>query len=147
MPRIPNLDGLMFPTVSGKRIEKGSLRYYWDPVRSAFRQTVPAERWAALCEGQQDLDSTTSGTFASLIVDRGGDEYDVAAQLGNTPEVCRRTYIHSYKDRHRTGWASSTSRRPSSTLARGVGRVATGWQMTLYAGNSYPGALPSSRQH
>jgi integrase len=102
MPRIPNQDGLVFPTVQGKRVEKGALRYYWDPVRSAFRQTVTVERWEALCEGQLDLDFYVLRHYcASLIVERGGNEYDVAAQLGNTPEVCRRTYIHSYEDRQR----------------------------------------------
>ena len=36
---------------------------------------------------------------ASLIVDRGGNEYDVSAQLGNSPQVARETYIHMYRDR------------------------------------------------
>lgn len=99
---MPRLGDLVFPTVRGKQVEKGSLRYYWDPVRSAFRLTIPDERWNALCEGQQDLDFYVLRHFcASVIVDRGGNEYDVAAQLGNTPEVCRQTYIHSYEDRQR----------------------------------------------
>jgi integrase len=102
MPRVDNPAGLVFPTVSGKRVEKGSLRYYWDPVRSAFRAKVTRDRWDALCEGQTDLDFYVLRHYcASLIVARGGNEYDVAAQLGNTPEVCRRTYIHSYEDRQR----------------------------------------------
>jgi integrase len=99
---MPRYGDLVFPTVQGKRVEKGALRYYWDPVRSAFRLTVTRDRWQALCEGQQDLDFYVLRHFcASLIVERGGNEYDVAAQLGNTPEVCRRTYIHSYEDRQR----------------------------------------------
>jgi integrase len=102
MPRVPSTSGLVFPTVNGKRVEKGSLRYYWDPVRSAFRATTTQDRWDALCEGQPDLDFYVLRHFcASLIVARGGNEYDVAAQLGNTPEVCRRTYIHSYEDQQR----------------------------------------------
>jgi integrase len=102
MPRIPNQDGLVFPTIRGARMDKGSLRYYWDPVRSAFRATITPDRWRDLCEGQQDLDFYVLRHYcASLIVERGGNEYDVAAQLGNTPEVARRTYIHSYEDRQR----------------------------------------------
>jgi integrase len=93
---------LVFPTIRGKHIERGSLRYTWEPVRSAFRQTVTRERWDELCEGQPDLDFYVLRHFcASLIVERGGNEFDVAAQLGNTVEVCRATYIHRFEDRQR----------------------------------------------
>jgi integrase len=93
---------LVFPTIRGKHVEKGSLRYIWEPVRSAFRQTVSRERWDELCEGQPDLDFYVCRHFcASVIVERGGNEFDVAAQLGNTVEVCRETYIHSYADSQR----------------------------------------------
>lgn len=102
MPRIDNPQGLVFPTVRGAKMEKGALRYYWDPVRSAFRATIAPDRWQALCESQPDLDFYVLRHYcASLIVERGGNEYDVSAQLGNTPEVCRRTYIHRYEDRQR----------------------------------------------
>jgi integrase len=98
MPRIPNQDGIVFPSIRGDRISRaGGLRYYWDPVRSAFRQTVTPERWADLCEGQPDLAWYSLRHFAaSIIVARGGNEYDVSAQLGNTPEVARETYVHAY---------------------------------------------------
>jgi integrase len=100
--RMPRYGDLVFPSIRGNKIDKGGLRYYWDPVRSAFRNTISRERWQALCEGQQDLDFYCLRHFAaSIIVERGGNEYDVAAQLGNTPEVARRTYIHSYEDRQR----------------------------------------------
>lgn len=102
MHRIANREGLLFPAVSGVPYIKGTLRYYWDPVRSAFRLKVSAERWAELCEGQSDLDFYALRHFAaSIIVARGGNEFDVAAQLGNTPEVARETYIHEYRDRQR----------------------------------------------
>jgi hypothetical protein len=31
--------------------------------------------------------------------DRGLTEFDIAHQLGNSPEVCRETYIHTHVDR------------------------------------------------
>ena len=100
--QMPRLSDLVFPTVSGRRMEKGSLRYYFDPVRSAFREKVTPERWEQLCEGQPDLHPYVLRHFcASMIVERGGNEYDVSAMLGNTPEVAREVYIHKYEDRQR----------------------------------------------
>jgi integrase len=102
MPRISNQAGLLFPSIRGKRVEKGGLRYLWDPVRSAFQATVSPARWAELCEGQENLDFYALRHYcASVIVERGGNEYDVSAQLGNTPQVARETYIHAYEDRQR----------------------------------------------
>lgn len=101
----PNLDpGPLFRTVTGIPVDrKGALHYHWSPIRAAFRQTVTDERWAELLAGQSDqrsLDFYALRHFcASIIVDRGGDEYDVAQQLGNTPEVARSVYIHGYRDR------------------------------------------------
>ena len=94
----------LFSTVQGKPMgTKGDLHYYWSPIRAAFKTTCTPERWAELLEGQSDrrsLDFYALRHFcASIIVDRGGDEYDVAQQLGNTPEVCRKVYIHGYRDR------------------------------------------------
>lgn len=96
--------GPLFRTVTGLAMDrKGALHYHWSPIRAAFRQTVTPERWAELTEGQSDrrsLDFYALRHFcASIIVDRGGDEYDVSHQLGNTPEVARKVYIHGYRDR------------------------------------------------
>jgi hypothetical protein len=33
------------------------------------------------------------------MADRGLSEFDIAHQLGNSPEVCRETYIHTHRDR------------------------------------------------
>jgi integrase len=101
----PPLDaGPLFRTVSGLVMDrKGALHYHWSPIRAAFRQTVTDERWAELLAGQSDqrsLDFYALRHFcASIIVDRGGDEYAVSQQLGNTPDVARRVYIHGYRDR------------------------------------------------
>ena len=101
--RSRQLDGPLFRTVDGKPIVKGALRYYWDPVRSVFQSQVSPERWRELLAGQKNqetLDFYSLRHFcASLIVDRGGNEFDVSAQLGNSPEVARETYIHAYRDR------------------------------------------------
>ncbi|HEU4975707.1 MAG TPA: site-specific integrase [Baekduia sp.] len=92
--------GPIFTTVTGAAIVKGALRYYWDPIRTAFRQTASDGRWEELLDGSEDgksLDYYCLRHFcASQIVARGGNEYDVSAQLGNSPQVARETYIHSY---------------------------------------------------
>lgn len=99
--RLPTT-GPVFTTVTGARVEKGGLRYYWDPIRSAFRETVTEERWAELLDGSDDGKNLDFYALrhhcASRIVARGGNEYDVSAQLGNSPEVAREVYIHSYTD-------------------------------------------------
>jgi integrase len=99
MPVLPRT-GPIFLTITGERMLKGALRYYWDPVRAAFQATVSEQRWAELLDGTEDgknLDFYALRHFcASQIVEHGGNEYDVAAQLGNSPEVARETYIHSY---------------------------------------------------
>jgi integrase len=97
-------DGPVFTTVTGRPMDrKGALHYHWKPVRAAFRETIPDARWRELLNGQSDkrsLEFYSCRHFcASIIVDRGGNEYDVAQQLGNTPEVARRVYIHGYRDR------------------------------------------------
>jgi hypothetical protein len=94
---MPRGADFVFPTIRAKQMTKGASRFYWDPVRSAFRQTVTAERWKDLCEGQPDLALySLRHHAASQVVARGGNEYDCAALLGNTPEVCREVYIHEY---------------------------------------------------
>lgn len=102
MPRVPNLDGLVFPTVSGRRVEKGSLSYYWSPIRAGFQAVTTTERWRELLGGQKDLAYyVLRHHCASKIVANGGNEYDVARQLGNTPEVARQTYIHDFEQEGR----------------------------------------------
>jgi integrase len=99
---MPASSGVLFRTVTGQRMVKGALAYHWGPIRAAFRQTVTPDRWGELVEGTKNPDLSFYALrhhAASVIVDRGGNEYDVAQQLGNTPDVCREVYIHSYKER------------------------------------------------
>jgi integrase len=95
--------GPIFPTVTGRRMDtKGALHYAWSPVRAAFKATVTPERWAELLNGSEgrDLPFYALRHFAaSIIVDRGGNEYEVAAQLGNSPEVARDRYVHTFRER------------------------------------------------
>lgn len=95
--------GPMFRTITGRPMVKGSLSYHWSPVRAAFRQTVSEERWNAL------IDVDENGTrrdlhlyvlrhrVASVMADRGATARDISEQLGNSPEVCERTYIHPFE--------------------------------------------------
>jgi integrase len=100
---MPRHGDLLFPTVRGREMHHvGGHAYYWAPVRDGFRQTVTPERWADLCEGQPNLDLyVLRHACASMIVANGGNEFDVAAQLGNSPEIARETYVHEYRDRQR----------------------------------------------
>jgi integrase len=101
MPDIPS-KGPIYRTVRGTPFDKGSLRYYWDPIRARFRQTVTDERWAELLDGTEDGQHfdfyVLRHRVGSHIVAMGGNEYDASHQLGNSPEVCRRTYIHQDSD-------------------------------------------------
>lgn len=99
----PVTRGPIFPTVTGRRMDtKGGLHYAWSPVRAAFKATVTPERYAELLHGsaEKDIPFYALRHFAaSIIVDRGGNEFDCAQQLGNTPDVCRKVYVHGYAQR------------------------------------------------
>jgi integrase len=98
MPR--KAQGLVFTTVGGKPINKGASRYYWDPVRKTFAAQLDERRRDALLHGRPDLDLYELRHFCgSVMADRGLSEFDISAQLGNTPDVCRKHYIHVYRDR------------------------------------------------
>lgn len=92
-------EGPMFRTVTGRPMVKGSLSFHWTPIAAAFRQTVTEERWAALTEGQPSFAIySLRHRVASVMADRGASARDIAEQLGNTPEVCERTYIHPFSE-------------------------------------------------
>lgn len=99
---LPN-DGPIFRTVTGVIMGKGGLRYHWEPVRSAFRETVTTERWRQLLDDTADkktLDFYVLRHFcASVMADRGLTAKQIAGQLGNSEAVCQETYIHLYRDR------------------------------------------------
>lgn len=99
MPHLAT-EGPMFRTVTGKAMVGHSPANYWQPVRDKFEAKTDRDRWLALLGGQDSFDLYSLRHFcASIIVDRGGNEYDGAKQLGNTPEVFREHYMHDYKDR------------------------------------------------
>jgi integrase len=91
--------GPMFRSVTGKPVAKGGLSYLWTPIAAAFRETVSEERWEALTEGQPGFAVySLRHRVASVMADRGASARDIAEQLGNSPEVCERVYIHPYAD-------------------------------------------------
>jgi integrase len=101
--------GPLFTTVTGLPFSKGNLRHHWDPVRSAFRETVTPERWAQLLDDTaeegtrrraKNLDFYVLRHFcASVLADRGCTAKEISAQLGNSEQVCQDVYIHLYRDR------------------------------------------------
>lgn len=92
--------GLLFKTTRGAGYDKGAWGYYWRPVRSAFVAKLPPARRAELQAAKGALDPYALRHFCgSLMADRGLSEFDIAHQLGNSPEVCRETYIHTHVDR------------------------------------------------
>jgi integrase len=103
MPVIP-ASGPLFTTVTGKPMVKGNLVHAWEPIRSAFRETVTEQRWRELLDAQEDdtknLAFYTLRHFcASVLADRGASMADIAHQLGNSEQVCRETYVHAFVDR------------------------------------------------
>lgn len=98
---IPGLrTGRLFSTVQGKRLEKGAVAYYWRDIRAAFIVSLDPERRKELLAVKGALDPyALRHACASWIVANGGDEYDVSAQLGNTPEVARANYVHDFEER------------------------------------------------
>jgi integrase len=92
--------GLLFKTVRGAGYDKGAWGYYWRPVRAAFVAHLEPARRAELLAAKGALDPYALRHFCgSLMADRGLSEFDIAHQLGNSPEVCRETYIHTHRDR------------------------------------------------
>lgn len=78
----------LFPTVTGKRMRRGSLNYSWRRVRDmAGRPTVDLYELRHFA--------------ASHMADMGMTARDMSEQLGNSPEVCERVYVHSYEGRWR----------------------------------------------
>jgi integrase len=89
--------GHLFTTVTGKPVRKGAYTYYWDRVRVVFEAKLEPARRAELLGDRLNLDLyELRHAAASQIVARGGNEYDVSFQLGNSPQVARETYIHSF---------------------------------------------------
>jgi integrase len=92
--------GTLFRTTYGKQYTKGNAGYYWREVKAAFVAQLDEERRAELLEVDGALDPYALRHFCgSLMADRGLTEFDIAHQLGHSPEVCRKHYIHAHRDR------------------------------------------------
>jgi hypothetical protein len=99
----PFRTGLLFPSPTGKNLATyHGYQSYWDSIRKVFETQIPRDRRDLLREDGKEIALYSLRHFcASQIVARGGNEYDCAAMLGNTPEVCRETYIHEFKTERR----------------------------------------------
>lgn len=76
----------LFPTVTGRRMNRGSMNYQWRRV------TAQA--------GMPGVDMYEARHFfGSQLADMGLTARDIAEQMGNSPEVCERVYVHLYQDR------------------------------------------------
>lgn len=82
--RVPERDGVVFRTITGKRLTGLSLHYYWNPVRAAIGR--PGESFYAL----------RHFCAAHLMNELGHEAEDVAMQLGHTDGgvLVRRLYGH-----------------------------------------------------
>ncbi len=96
--------GLVFPSLRGKSMARGKESgYYWREIREAFvfwlseNDPVRLREFQAV-KGSLDLYSLRHFT-ASVMVDRGANEFSVSQQLGNSAQVCRDTYIHHHAQR------------------------------------------------
>lgn len=92
--------GLLFLTAQGKPYTIGSFGYYWKPVRAAFVASLEPDRKKRLLAVKGALDVYALRHYcASIMADRGANEFEISAQLGNSPEVCRDIYVHVHRDR------------------------------------------------
>ena len=102
---LPRRPGAVFRTPTEKPIRPNNFRYWWMPVRSAFLHDLPADHWLPrrlMADPKDHLDVYELRHFAgSLMADRGLSSHDIALQMGNTPAVAERTYLHPHHDRVR----------------------------------------------
>lgn len=96
--------GLVFESIYGKPLTKGSYGYIWRPIRAAFEASLEPRRRDELLQMEdgtyRDLDLyELRHACGSTMADRGLTKWDIAAQLGNSPAICEKTYIHVHRDR------------------------------------------------
>lgn len=90
----------VFATPTGKPLLPNNYRYYWGKVRSTFLGTLPSSHWLPRRIGESDahLDVYELRHFCgSYLASEGLSSWDIAEQLGNTPAVCERIYVHPYR--------------------------------------------------
>ena len=114
----------VFHAPCGALFSKSKHHYYWDPVRTAFMESLPPDHWLAervMSLGPKgDYDFHELRHFhASTLKDAGVTDGDNALQLGHTDggELVSKRYAHPDKElareRIREQWAHRR-RRPSS---------------------------------
>lgn len=105
LQRLARMHEYVFETRQGHRLRPGSVGYYWRPVRDAFADELPPSHWLPrrLQEDPGDrLDFyELRHMCGSIMAHNGANEFEIAEHLGNSPEVCRRVYIHPFRDQVR----------------------------------------------
>lgn len=101
---LPRRPGGIFKTATGKEMKPNSIRYPWATVRGAFVASLPESHWM-IRRLQRDADDELvpyelRHHCGSYLADQGLTAREIAAHLGNTPDVCE-VYIHDYDDRVR----------------------------------------------
>lgn len=103
--------GHVFKAPRGNSFVRGNFWYYWNPVRDAFKVWLEGEdpdRARRLFTQGRDPNKVPNLDLyelrhhvGSVMAERGRNEFEIAEQLGNSPEVCREYYIHPFTDRVR----------------------------------------------
>lgn len=96
-------DGNVFRSPTLKPLRPNSLRGYWVPIRDGFTAQLPESHWLRrrlLADPKDKLDPyEMRHAFGSMLADRGLSAWDISQQMGNTPAVCERVYVHPHKER------------------------------------------------
>lgn len=102
---LSSFDEYVFHTATGKRVRPSSLRYHWSSVRAVWLSKLregDLGHWYVERVARNPTALLTPYEMrhccGSLLADAGLGVRDIAAQLGNTPQVCE-VYIHDYRDR------------------------------------------------
>lgn len=102
-----SLDGYLFHSPRGRRLNKGSLHYIWRPVAAAWR-----------AQGGRDLDLyDLRHAAATHFVERGVISSDVALQLGHTDggRLVEQLYGHPKEDPARDRLKMAYAQRSQAT--------------------------------
>ena len=103
----------VFLTPRGKPYNKGNAGYFWRPVKAGFIATLEPDRKAELLEIPKALDPyALRHHCASIMAARGLNEFDISEQLGNSPEICRKRYIHPFRNEVMDRVAGALDRAP-----------------------------------
>ena len=90
---------LLFFTKQGKRLSQRTASYWWEPVRQAFAESLPADHWLPVRIREQGVRGNLEfyelrHFVASELLARGASRSDIAAILGHRDESTVPRYAH-----------------------------------------------------